>query len=130
VTRLRLGAGIAAFALLAASGVAAQSRAPGLAPLPSSVEAGLWSTSDRAERDARAAAELNADSRLNGYVRDVMCSVAPEYCNEVRIYVMDRQLFNAQVAPNGYVEVWSGLLLRAESDAELAFVLGHESRWA
>lgn len=94
--------------------------------MPSSIEAGLWSTSDRAERDARASAELNADTSLNGYVRSIMCSVAPEYCGEVRVYVMDRQIFNAQVAPNGYVEVWSGLLLRAQTDAELAFVLGHE----
>jgi Zn-dependent protease with chaperone function len=126
VTRLSLGAGVAALALLAAPVVCAQSRAPGLVPNPSTVEAGLWSTSDRAERDARASAELNADANLNRYVREVMCSVAPEYCNEVRVYVMDRQVFNATAAPNGYVEVWSGLLLRAQSDAELAFVLGHE----
>ena len=34
--------------------------------------------------------------------------------------------FNASMAPNGYMEVWSGLLLRAEDEAQLAFVLGHE----
>lgn len=112
--------------MLAASGVAAQSRPPGLAPNPSSVEAGLWSTSERAERDARASAELNTHANLNAYVTEVMCSVASEYCGEVRVYVMDRQLFNATAAPNGYIEVWSGLLLRAQSEAELAFVLGHE----
>jgi hypothetical protein len=39
---------------------------------------------------------------------------------------MNRPYFNAQMAPNGYMEVWSGLLLRAEDEAQLAFVLGHE----
>jgi len=34
---------------------------------------------------------------------------------------------NASVAPNGYAEIWSGLLLRVEDEAELAFVLGHEA---
>ena len=111
---------------LAATAAHAQSRPVGLVPDPSSVEAGLWATFDRAERDARNSAELNADEALNAYVRDVMCSVAVEYCGEVRVYVMDRQIFNATAAPNGYIEVWSGLLLRAENDAQLAFVLGHE----
>jgi predicted Zn-dependent protease len=39
---------------------------------------------------------------------------------------MDRPYFNAQMAPNGWTEVWSGLLLRAETEDQLAFVLGHE----
>jgi hypothetical protein len=78
------------------------------------------------ERSAKASAELNVNADLNAYVREVMCSVAIEYCPEVRVYILDRQLFNATAAPNGYIEVWSGLLLRAQSDAELAFVLGHE----
>ncbi len=81
---------------------------------------------DRAERDARRSAELNADPTLNAYVRGVACAVAPDYCDEIRVYVMDRPALNASAAPNGYLEVWSGLLLRAESEAALAFVLGHE----
>jgi predicted Zn-dependent protease len=44
----------------------------------------------------------------------------------VRLYVMNRPFFNASMAPNGYIEAWSGLLLRAENEAQLAFVLGHE----
>jgi hypothetical protein len=30
------------------------------------------------------------------------------------------------MAPNGYMEVWSGMLLRIDDEAQLAFVLGHE----
>lgn len=114
-----VGAGLAGATL-------AQERAPGLVPSPSSAEAGLWSTLDRAERDARHSAELNADPALNAYVRSVACSVAEDYCDELRVYVMDRPAFQASAGANGYLEVWSGLLLRADSEAALAFVLGHE----
>ena len=39
---------------------------------------------------------------------------------------MNRPAFNASIAANGYMEVWSGLLLRVDDEAQLAFVLGHE----
>ena len=53
--------------------------------------------------------------------------MAAQYCGDVRLYVMNRPFFNASIAPNGYMEVWSGLLLRAEDEAQVAFVLGHET---
>jgi predicted Zn-dependent protease len=34
--------------------------------------------------------------------------------------------FNASMAPNGVMEIWSGLLLRTRNEAQLAAVLGHE----
>jgi predicted Zn-dependent protease len=120
-------AGLAAAVLLMTAGAAsAQQRAPGLAPSQTSVEAGLWSSSDKAERGARASGELDTDPQLTAYVHEVACKVATDYCGELRAYVMDRPIFNASAAPNGYVEVWSGLLLRADNEAELAFVVGHE----
>lgn len=104
----------------------AQERAQGLVPAPSSVEGGLWGATERVEAQARRSADLNTDPALNAYVRSVACSVALNYCDEIRIYIMDRPLLNASMGPNGYMEVWSGLLLRAENEAQLAFVLGHE----
>ena len=104
----------------------AQHRAPGLVPDPSSVEGGLWGVMQRTEQDAKQSADLNRDPALNAYVQGVACSIAAEYCGEIRVYIMDRPLLNASMAPNGYMEVWSGLLLRAENEAQLAFVLGHE----
>jgi len=89
-------------------------------------EGGLWAQSDTAEVDARSKADLNKDPDLTPYVRSVACKVAAEYCSDIRVYVMDRPFFNAAMAPNGYMEVWSGLMLRARSESELAFVLGHE----
>lgn len=125
----RRAAAFVAGLLLATASTApalAQQRAPGLVPDPTSVEGGLWGVMERTERDARNSADLNTDPALNDYVRGVACGIAPEYCGEIRIYIMDRPLLNASMAPNGYMEVWSGLLLRAENEAQLAFVLGHE----
>ena len=122
-------AALAAGLLLAAvsAGPAlAQHRAPGLVPDPGSVEGGLWGVMQNAEEDARHSADLNPDPELNAYVRGVACRIASDYCGEIRVYVMDRPYLNASMAPNGYMEVWSGLLLRAENEAQLAFVLGHE----
>lgn len=82
--------------------------------------------SDRAENEARGSGQLETDPALNAYLRDVACRVADEHCGDIRLYVMNRPYFNASMAPNGYMEVWSGLLLRAEDEAQLAFVLGHE----
>lgn len=89
-------------------------------------EGGLWGVADRAEQDARLSGQLERDPALNAYIRGVACRVAGPQCGDIRLYVMNRPFFNASMAPNGYMEVWSGLLLRAEDEAQLAFVLGHE----
>ena len=123
-----------ALALLAASAITAApltnawaQRVAGGRPDPATEAGGLWGQSDKAEAVARTKAELNKDPALTGYVRGVACKVAADYCGDIRVYVMDRPFFNAAMAPNGYMEVWSGLLLRARDEAELAFVLGHET---
>ncbi|MEQ1618399.1 MAG: M48 family metallopeptidase [Terricaulis sp.] len=106
---------------------AAPPRSPSRArPGISTDEGGLWGMSDRAEQVARTSGQLEPDPALNAYLREVACRVAGEYCGDIRLYVMNRPYFNAQMAPNGYMEVWSGLLLRADNEAQLAFVLGHE----
>jgi predicted Zn-dependent protease len=101
-------------------------RPPNLKPAPDSVEAGLWGQFDKAEAYVKGSAELDGDPALTAYVKGIMCKVAPEYCGELRVYVLDRPFFNAQAAANGYVEVWSGLLIRARTEDELAYALGHE----
>jgi predicted Zn-dependent protease len=102
-------------------------RAPNIRPTATGDEGGLWSVSDKAEIRAKASAELDKDPALNEYVRAVACKVTADYCGDIRVYVLDRPVFNAAMAPNGYMEVWSGLLLRVDNEAQLAFVLGHES---
>ena len=123
--RARLLAAVAVASL--AVGPAAQAqRLAGARPDLASDEGGLWSVSDKAETGARQSAELDRDPALNAYVRDVACKVARDHCADIRVYVMDRPFFNASMAPNGYTEVWSGTLLRAADEAQLAFILGHE----
>jgi beta-barrel assembly-enhancing protease len=112
---------------IAATGpVGAQSRQPGERPAPETVEAGLWAEADKAELVSRRSAEHVQDPELNEYMRDVTCRVAPEFCSDIRVYVMERPIFNATASPNGWVEVWTGLLLTASNEAELAAVIGHE----
>ena len=91
------------------------------------VEQGLWLEMDEAEQQMRASKFLIEDPELNAYVKGVLCrAVGTEKCGAARIYLMRTPQFNAAMAPNGMMLVWSGLLLRARNEAELAAVLGHE----
>lgn len=101
-------------------------RAANLKPAAETAEGGLWGAADKAEAHVRRSAEVERDPALNAYTRGVICKLAAEYCEELRLYVVQRPFFNASVAPNGYIEVHTGLLLRARSEDELAFVMGHE----
>jgi predicted Zn-dependent protease len=44
----------------------------------------------------------------------------------MRVYLVRTPYFNASMAPNGMMQVWSGLLVRMQNEAQLAAVLGHE----
>lgn len=91
------------------------------------VEKGLWLEMDDAERQVRASKFLIDDPALNAYVKNVLCrTVGAEKCSAARIYLLRSPQFNAAMAPNGMMLVWSGLLLRVRNEAELAAVLGHE----
>jgi predicted Zn-dependent protease len=104
----------------------ADPRTANLRPNITTDEGGLWATSDKAEQNARASGELDADPALTAYLKTMTCRLSVEYCDEIRLYVLDRPYLNASMAPNGYIEVWSGLLLRADDESQVAFVLGHE----
>lgn len=90
-------------------------------------ERGLWMEIDEAERNFKSSPLIIRDPELNTYVRSVLCRVAgDENCRNVRLYIMRTPHFNASMAPNGMMQVWSGLLLRCQNEAQLAAVLGHE----
>ena len=118
-----------AAALLAgcASGAPLRDNAPGTVPTAGSDESELWYAMDRAETELRRSPLLVRDPALNDYIRDVACKVAGEHCKDLRVYVMDVPQFNASMAPNGMMLFWTGALLRIRDEAELAFVLGHET---
>lgn len=114
------------FAVLMPSLTTAQSRPAGQRPPVNTVEASIWDLSDKAELDAKRAGQLVTDPTLNAYVNGIRCKVAAEYCGDMRVYLMARPAFNASMAPNGYMEIWTGLLLRADNEAQVAFLISHE----
>lgn len=112
--------------LACSTGVSEGRIAPGHQPLSASDEGGLWQAMAKSEDDLRESRFLVRDPALNDYVRDVACRLAASYCPDIRIYVVRTPYFNASMAPNGMMQVWTGLLLRAQNEAQLAAVLGHE----
>ncbi|MEE4211280.1 MAG: M48 family metallopeptidase [Parvularcula sp.] len=95
---------------------------------PQSVdERGMWMMADEQEK-LWAVSELRIDDEeLNAYVERVLCeTVGKDRCSGVRVHILNVPAFNATMSPNGAMTVWSGLLLRVRSEAQLAAVLGHE----
>jgi hypothetical protein len=99
---------------------------PGERPSAETLEAGLWQSMDRVERQTRTSGNRIEDKELNDYLTEITCRVAGPHCNDVRVYVMRVPAFNATMAPNGMMQVWTGLLLRTRNEAQLAAILGHE----
>lgn len=89
-------------------------------------EGGLWAMMDREETRMRRSPFLIRDSGLRDYLQGIACKLAGEHCADVRVYPVRTPFFNATMAPNGMMQVWSGLLLRVDNEAQLAAVIGHE----
>lgn len=89
-------------------------------------EGSLWAFMDREEQRLKRSAFVIRDKALHDYVTGIACKLAGEHCADIRVYIVQTPLFNASMAPNGMMQVWSGLLLRMTSEAQLAAVLGHE----
>jgi len=89
-------------------------------------EGGLWALMDRMEQKLRHSNFLIRDKALHDYVHGMACRLAGEHCRDIRLYLVRTPLFNASMAPNGLMQVSSGLLLRMSNEAQLAAVLGHE----
>ncbi|AQR75418.1 M48 family metallopeptidase [Sphingomonas sp. LM7] len=123
-----------ASAVLALSGVPASAqKAAVLSPYagvyqPQGIdEVGMWREDDESERALAASPLVIRDEKLTGYIRDVLCAtVGLDRCGSVRVYVIREPVFNATMSPNGTMRIFSGLLLRVRSEAELGAVLGHE----
>lgn len=122
-------------ALLVQSLAASQAQSPASPPIVVTAgpyqpedkdERGLWMQMDEEERKLKTSNFIIRDPALNAYVRDVFCRTVGPRCSEVRIYIMRTPYFNANIAPNGMMQLWSGLLLRTRDEAQLAAVLAHE----
>ena len=90
-------------------------------------ERGAWMMADEAERSLRDSPALIGDPALNAYLQRVLCrTVGQDRCRGIRIYILRVADVNASMMANGTLQIWSGILLRMQNEAELAGVLGHE----
>ena len=89
-------------------------------------EGGLWGLMDREESRIKRSPLAIRDKALQDYLADLICRLSDGHCPDIRVHAVRRPHFNAMMAPNGMMIVWSGLLLRMENEAQLAAVLGHE----
>lgn len=99
---------------------------PGASYRADSDEAGLRFAMDEAERRLRTSPLRIRDPELEKYIEELTCRLAGDFCAEIRVYLIDLPYANASMAPNGVLQVWAGLLLRARDEAEIAYVIGHE----
>jgi tetratricopeptide (TPR) repeat protein len=129
VNRRRFVAGCAACATLAAGFARGQGwQAPPRFARPdiASDEGGLWAIMDREETRLRRSPFALRDPQLHAYIQTIACRLAGDHCPDVRVHLVRTPYFNASMAPNGMMQVWTGLMLRVENEAQLAAVLGHE----
>lgn len=95
-------------------------------PATDTDEGGLWALVDREEKRIRRSPLAIHDPALSSYLADMTCGLTEGHCPDIRVHVVRMPMFNAMMAPNGMMLVWSGLLLRVENEAQLAAVVGHE----
>jgi predicted Zn-dependent protease len=100
---------------------------PQEAPSIESIEAGLWMQMNNYEEKLKTSGSRLKDKGLEKYLKNILCKLTPDYCKDIRVYVQDIPYFNAFMAPNGMMVVWTGLLLRAQNEAQVAAVIGHEA---
>jgi len=95
-------------------------------PAADTDEGGLWGLMDREETRLKRSPLTIQDKDLRAYLSDLVCRLSEGHCTDIRVHPVRVPRFNAMMAPNGMMLVWSGLMLRAENEAQLAAVLGHE----
>jgi predicted Zn-dependent protease len=89
-------------------------------------EGGLWAFMDREEARLKRSRFLVDRKELQKYISDIACRLAGDHCPDIRTYLVRSPFFNASMAPNGMLQLWSGLLLRMANEAQLAAIIGHE----
>lgn len=99
---------------------------PGYQPSDSD-ERGIWSVMEHAENEIKSSKFLVRNGEVNDYIHDITCRLAVQHCPNMRSYVLRTPYFNASMAPNGMMQVWTGLLLRCRDEAQVAAILGHET---
>jgi beta-barrel assembly-enhancing protease len=89
-------------------------------------EGGLWAIMDREETKLRRSSFVIRDPAWREYVTGLANRIAGEHAADMRVYTVRTAMFNASMAPNGMMQIWTGLLLRVENEAQLLSVVAHE----
>jgi len=115
----------------AASGLAASQNLPDLGDHSASIISPVQERKlgENVMREARRRLHYMEDAEINRYIQSlgqrlVAHSDAPR--QDFRFYVVQDPSINAFAVPGGFVSVHTGLLLAAQSEAELASVMAHE----
>lgn len=95
-------------------------------PAADTDEGGLWGLMDREEMKLKRSPLTIRDKALQAYLQGLVCKLSEGHCPDIRVLPVRTPHFNAMMAPNGMMLVWSGLLLRVDNEAQLAAILGHE----
>jgi predicted Zn-dependent protease len=90
-------------------------------------EIGLWQQMERVEEEVAGSNLLIKDPELVAYLRNLIGTVGGPAAKDMRIYLARIPEFNAVMFPTGFTVIFSGLLLRARNEAQLAGVIAHES---
>lgn len=98
----------------------------GYRPSAETDEGGLWHSVEKIERETARSRYRIRDAEWNQYLEEIIARLSPEFHADMRVYLLRTPHFNASMYPNGMMNVWTGLLLRAKDEAQLAAVLGHE----
>ncbi len=117
---------LSAFAVLAACAVNPVTGKKELMLIPEATEIEMGKSTDQ---EIRQEFGLYQDAQLSAYVDRVSRRMVPYVHRKNIAYhfaVLDTPVVNAFAAPGGYVYVTRGLLAMANSEAELATVIGHE----
>lgn len=89
-------------------------------------EGGFWGYMDREEEKLKKSPFLIRDRKFKEYLTNITCELGQNHCPDIRVYPLTVPLFNANMAPNGMMQIWSGLMLRVDNEAQLSAILGHE----
>ena len=83
-------------------------------------EGGLWHSVEKMERETARSRYRIRNAEWNRYLEEIIARLSPEFHRDMRVYLMRTPHFNASMYPNGMMNVWTGLLLRVDNEAQLA----------
>ena len=95
-------------------------------PIDESLEGGIWFWADKNEEFVKTSGIRLKDEKTEKYLMEIACKLSPEYCKDIRIYIIKSPSMQASMAANGVMHVYTGLLARAKNEAEVATVIAHE----